>query len=120
MSDDRTVFDRIRSRSEEVLNQVVAQLMSNPQFVKAMQGAMRGKETLDRAVAQGLKNMNIPTRTEFKRALARIEALETDLAETKEKLAAASSGARRAGSARSPRSRMKTRPSRRRKAGSGS
>jgi hypothetical protein len=44
-----------------------------------------------------LKNMNIPTRTEFKRALGRIEALERELAEQKAKAAKA---ARRAGGTR--------------------
>jgi hypothetical protein len=53
--------------------------MQNEHFVKALQGAMRGKQKLDEAAAHALKQMNIPTRSEFKRALARVEALEQEL-----------------------------------------
>jgi hypothetical protein len=53
--------------------------MGNPRFVKAMQHALRGKERLDGAVARVLKTMNVPTRTEFKKAVRRIEVLEAEL-----------------------------------------
>ena len=69
MTIDRGLLDRIRTRGEEVFTQVSGELMSNPRFMKAMEGAMRGKEKLEEAVGQVLKKMNIPTRTEFKRAL---------------------------------------------------
>ena len=80
---ERGVFERWRARGEQVLGQVSAELMQNPHFLKALQGAMRGKEKLDEAAARALKQMNIPTRSEFKKALARIEALERELAELK-------------------------------------
>jgi hypothetical protein len=48
---------------------------------------MKGKEKLDEAVAKALKNMNIPTRTEFKKAVRRIEALEEQIAGLKAKAA---------------------------------
>ena len=54
--------------------------MSNPRFVKAMEGAMRGRRSSRKAVAHALKQMNVPTRTELKRALARIETLEREVA----------------------------------------
>jgi hypothetical protein len=57
--------------------------MQSPQFVKALQGALRGKALLDQAVGRALKGMNIPTRTEFKRALGRIEHLEAEVAALK-------------------------------------
>jgi len=82
MSDD-SVFGRLRARGEELFGQVSNELMNNPQFVKAMQAAMRGKEKLDEAVAQALKTMNVPTRAEFKRALERIEALERQVKATR-------------------------------------
>jgi hypothetical protein len=69
--------------------------MSNPRFIKAMQAALRGKEWVDEAVAQALKTMNVPTRTEFKRALGRIETLERELAETRREAAAAAAHARK-------------------------
>lgn len=77
---EESVFDRLKAKGEEVLTQVSGELMSNPQFIKALQAAMKGKEKLDEAAARALKQMNIPTRTEFKRALHRIEALETEVA----------------------------------------
>jgi hypothetical protein len=76
----RSVFDRLKERGEEVLNQISNDLMANPHFVKAMQGAVKGKEKLEEGVAQALRGMNIPTRSEFKKALSKIEALERELA----------------------------------------
>ena len=47
---------------------------------RPMAGAMRGKEKLEEAVGRVLRQMNVPTRSELKRAVARIEALEKELA----------------------------------------
>ena len=95
MSDDSSVFSRLRARGEELFGQVSNELMKNPQFIKAMQAAVRGKEKLDEAVAEALKTMNVPTRTEFKRALERIEALERQVAVRNRKRTARSSAKRR-------------------------
>ena len=89
MTTQRGVFDFLRTRGEEFLTQVSNELMSNPRFIRAMQTAMRGKEWVDEGVAQALRTMNVPTRTEFKRALARLETLERELAETRREAAAA-------------------------------
>jgi polyhydroxyalkanoate synthesis regulator phasin len=83
LSDENSVFDRWRARGEAVFNQVSEELMKNPNFVKAMQAAMKGKERVDVAAGQALKAMNVPTRSEFRRALSRIEALEQELAALK-------------------------------------
>jgi hypothetical protein len=83
------VFDFLRSRGEEFLAQVSNELLGNPRFLKAMQAAIRGKEWVDEAVAQALRTMNVPSRTEFKRALSRIETLERELAEVRREAAAA-------------------------------
>ena len=85
MAIDHGLLDRLRSRGEEVLTQVSGELMSNPRFLKAMEGAMRGKERLEDAVGQALKQMNVPTRSELKRALSRIETLEREVASLKVK-----------------------------------
>ena len=89
MTSQRGVFDFLRARGEEFLNQVSNELMSNPRFIQAMQAAVRGKEWIDDAVARALRTLNVPTRTAFKRAVARIDALERELAETKRQAAAA-------------------------------
>jgi len=83
MNDDDGVFQRLRARGEAVLTQVSNELLSNPQFAKVMQHAMRGKEKIDAAAARALKTMNVPTRTEFKKAIKRIEALEAELSALK-------------------------------------
>lgn len=83
MTRPKSVFEKLKERGEEVFAQVSNDLMSNEHFLKAMQGAMRGKEKLEQGVARTLKTMNIPTRTEFKRAVSRIEALEKELAAVK-------------------------------------
>lgn len=85
----RGVFDFLRSRGEEFLAQVSNELLGNPRFLKAMQAAMRGKEWVDEAVAQALRTMNVPSRTEFKRALSRIDTLERELADVRRETASA-------------------------------
>jgi hypothetical protein len=83
LSDENNLFGRWRARGEAVFNQVSEELMKNPNFVKAMQAAVKGKEQVDVAAARALKAMNVPTRTEFRRAVARIDALEQQLAAIK-------------------------------------
>ena len=85
MADDPGFLNRLRSRGEEVLTQVSAELSSNPRFMQAMAGAMKGKEKLEQAVARVLRQMNVPSRSELKRALARIDALEREMAALKAK-----------------------------------
>ncbi|HEY8234618.1 MAG TPA: hypothetical protein VIJ10_18270 [Vicinamibacteria bacterium] len=85
MADDPGFLNRLRSRGEEVLTQVSAELSSNPRFMQAMAGALKGKEKLEQAVAQVLRQMNVPSRGELKRAIARIDALERELAALKPK-----------------------------------
>ncbi|MGE0453828.1 MAG: hypothetical protein AB7O37_12110 [Vicinamibacteria bacterium] len=83
MSELEGLLGKLKSRGEEVFSQLSGQLMANPQFVKALEKAWQGKAVMDEAVGRGLKQMNIPTRSEFKKALSRIEALERELAELK-------------------------------------
>ena len=101
MTNDGGILGRIRARGEEVLTQVSAELTSNPRFAKAVAGAMRGKERLEEGIGRALRQMNVPTRSELKRALSRIEALEREVAELKAKARAAA--ARRRPAARKPR-----------------
>jgi polyhydroxyalkanoate synthesis regulator phasin len=95
MTIDQGLLDRLRSRGEEVLTQVSAELMSNPRFLKAMEGAMRGKERLEEGVGHALKQMNVPTRTELKRALSRIETLEREVATLRAKVKSRPAGVRK-------------------------
>lgn len=83
MTDDPGLIGRLRSRGEEMLTQVSAELSQNPRFMRAMAGAMRGKEALEQAVSRVLRQMNVPSRSELKRATARIDALEREVAALK-------------------------------------
>ena len=80
MTENRTMFDFLRSRGSAFVSLVSSELMANPAFLKAMQTAYRGGERLNDAVEKALKTMNVPSRTEYKRLAARVEALEGELA----------------------------------------
>jgi polyhydroxyalkanoate synthesis regulator phasin len=99
MTIDKDLIDRLRMRGEEMFTQVSAELMQNPRFMKAMEGALKGKAAVEDVVRQTLKKANIPTRTEFKRAVARIESLESELAALQKKVAAKPAPPRKTGKA---------------------
>ncbi|HXY38959.1 MAG TPA: hypothetical protein VEQ10_04770 [Vicinamibacteria bacterium] len=84
MAIDRGILDKLRTRGEEVLTQLSAELTSNPRFMKAMESAMekasRGREVLEQAAARALHEINVSTRGDLKRANSRIEALEREVA----------------------------------------
>jgi polyhydroxyalkanoate synthesis regulator phasin len=96
MTIDGNLLARLRARGEEMLTQISSELMSNPRFVKAMQGAVRGKAKLEEAARRAVKSMNLPTRSEFKRAEARIEALEREVAALRAKRRSGAGGRRTA------------------------
>lgn len=96
MSEDTGFLNRLRERGHEYLTQVSAELSQNPRFMQAVAGAMRGKEKLEEAVGRVLRQMNVPTRSELKRAVARIDALERQLAARKRARPKAASSRRKA------------------------
>jgi hypothetical protein len=100
VKETKDMFDVLRSRGTALVAQVSDELMSNPRFLRAVETAYRGKERLDGAVGQALKTMNIPTRSEFKRAVARIDALERELEEGRRRPAATATGTARRPAAR--------------------
>jgi len=83
----RGLLGVLMERGEGVLQDLSAELLKSPRFLKAMQKAIQGKEALDAAAARALKRANIPTRTEFKKSVKRVEALEQELAELKAQVA---------------------------------
>lgn len=102
MTIDRNLLDRIRSRGEEVLTQLSAELMSSRGFAKAVEGALRGREKLEHAAATALKEINVPTRGELNRANSRIEALEREIAQIRSRARAAAGSAARRRAAEAP------------------
>ena len=95
----KDVFDLLK-KGGAALADVSQGLMKNPAFVAAVATAYRGKEKVNDAVGHALKTMNVPTRSEFKRAVARIEALERELADRKSEPAAGPSAPKRRPAAR--------------------
>jgi hypothetical protein len=106
---DRTIFDELKARGEEFFTRMSGELMSNPNFTRAMQAAWWGKEKLDQAVAQALKGMRIPTRDEFDRVARRVE----QLAEEVDRLKAAGRASRRRAAAPAGTAARGTAPARR-------
>ena len=96
MREPKTMFDALRSRGSALVSLVSNELMGNPAFLKAMQTAYRGGERLNGAVEKALKTMNVPSRSEFKRMAARVEALEQELARTRSAEAAPAAPKRKA------------------------
>jgi hypothetical protein len=90
----KDVFDLLKKGGAAIAD-VSQGLMKNPAFVAAVATAYRGKEKVNDAVGHALKTMNVPTRSEFKRAVARIEALERELADRTSEPAAAPAPKRR-------------------------
>jgi polyhydroxyalkanoate synthesis regulator phasin len=58
--------------------------------MRALQGAVKGKEKVEEAVSRTLKTLNVPTRSDHKKVVARVEALEEEIASLKAKLKKAS------------------------------
>ena len=83
----RGLLGLLKERGEGVLQDLSAELLKSPRFLKALQKAIQGKEALDAAAGRALKKANIPTRTEFKKSVRRVEALEQELATLKAQIA---------------------------------
>ena len=66
MTIDRGLLDKIRSRGEEVLTQLSGELMANPRFMKAMEGAVKGGRV--EQAAAGPQADERPDAHELKRA----------------------------------------------------
>lgn len=109
----KSLIDVLLGKGEEAFAKLSSELMQSPHFMKAMQAAWQGKEKLDQAVARALKQMNIPTRSEFKKAVARIDSLEQQLEELK--AAAGAAGAAPAAPPKPARPAPKRAPAARRK-----
>ncbi len=118
MGVDRGLLERIRTRGQAVLTELSAELLASPRFSKVLSGALRGRERLERAAAAALTQMNVPTRGELKRAHARIDALERELAGLRRRAPAkgtghqGAAGAGRSGRARGGRRPARTKPAR--------
>jgi len=80
------VLGNVLKKGEEIFQNVSGKLLERPAVAKAFEAAMVGKSKVDEGVAQALKRMNVQTRSEFRGLKHRVEALETQVAELREKV----------------------------------
>lgn len=80
------VLGNVLKKGEEIFQNVSGKLLERPAVAKAFEAAMVGKSKVDEGVAVALKKMNVQTRSEFRHLKHRVEALETQVAELREKV----------------------------------
>ena len=80
------VFGSVLKKGEEIFQNVSGKLLEQPSVQKAFEAAMVGKSKVDEGVAIALKRMNVQTRGEFRGLKHRVEALELQVAELREKV----------------------------------
>jgi len=82
------MFGDVLKKGEEIFQNVSGRLLEKPAVAKAFEAAMVGKSKVDEGFATALKRMNVQTRSEFRGLKHRVEALEGQVAELREKVEA--------------------------------
>jgi polyhydroxyalkanoate synthesis regulator phasin len=80
------VLGNVLKKGEEIFQNVSGKLLERPAVQKAVEAAMVGKSKVDEGVAMALKRMNVQTRGEFRSLKHKVEALEAQVAELREKV----------------------------------
>jgi hypothetical protein len=80
------VLGNVLKKGEEIFQNVSGKLLERPAVQKAVEAAMVGKSKVDEGVAVALKRMNVQTRGEFRGLKHKVEALEAQVAELREKV----------------------------------
>lgn len=78
---DKSVFDKIKGKGEEVVSQISSELVSNPLFMKAVEGAMDAKKKLDKTATTAMSAMNFPTTKDIHKLNKRLDAIESKMDE---------------------------------------
>ncbi len=85
-----TIFDQMRARGEEAVSQVLEGFMKNKgvadQLGKTLGRAAHAKRTVDRNMQYLLSLLNLPSRADYNRLLAKIESLQGSLVNLNMKL----------------------------------
>ncbi len=82
------VLGNVLKKGEEIFQNVSGKLLERPAVQKAVEAAMVGKSKVDEGVAAALKKMNVQTRSEFRHLKHRVEAMESQVADLREKVEA--------------------------------
>ena len=80
------MFGDVLKKGEEIFQNVSGKLLEKPAVAKAFEAAMVGKSKVDEGFAIALKRMNVQTRGEFRGLKNKVESLEAQLSEMREKL----------------------------------
>jgi hypothetical protein len=88
--DSKSFLDQMRERGEEAVSQVFDGLIKNrglaDQLGKTLGRAARAKRTVDRNMQYVLSALNLPSRADYNRLLAKIESLQGSLVNLSMKL----------------------------------
>lgn len=80
MITDNPLLKKMLTQGEEQLGKLAAQLVSNPTFVGALQGAvtkaLEAKGFLDQRLAGALQSMHVPTTQDMQKLNDRLDELE--------------------------------------------
>jgi len=86
---------QVKAMGEEKVGQLAAKLLSNPKFVQGIQvivsNGLEAKEALDKNLQLVVGALGLPTAAEQHETVERIEALERDLEELRDRLEALTS-----------------------------
>lgn len=83
MNEEKTLFERLYEASEENLTRFAKEVLSHPAFAVAMEKAFRNaaatKGKIDRNMDALLGLLNLPSKADYTKLLAKVEALQGSL-----------------------------------------
>jgi len=83
MSEEKTTFEKLYKASEENLTRFAKEVLANPTFSamleKAFRNAAATKGTIDRNMDTMLGLLNIPSRADYNKLLAKVETVQGSL-----------------------------------------
>jgi hypothetical protein len=83
MEDEKTLFEKIYEAGEEQLTRFAKEVISHPTFSAALEKALRNaaatKGKVDRNVDTVLGLFNIPSKSDYNKLLAKVEAVQGSL-----------------------------------------
>ena len=80
------VLGNVFKKGEEIFQNVSGKLLEQPAVQKAVEAAMVGKSKVDEGMALALKKMNVQTRGEFRGLRQRVDTLEEQVAELRNRV----------------------------------
>lgn len=83
MNEEKTLFERLYEASEENLTRFAKEVLSHPTFAVAMEKAFRNaaatKGKIDQNMSVLLGLLNIPSKADYTKLLAKVEAIQGSL-----------------------------------------